>query len=181
MSWKTHGATPRDNTQKVANATVRKKSNMPSKFEPLIHVCLYKGCCWVGTLGTTQHKASLPPPPRRRRGTARHKTGRHTEIPTPPLCLLHVHVIFKLDKFRIRNCLAHQNCARLRFGAVGSPRITDPVGSKTPRLPPQKRIRGSRITYPINPPFPTPWQNDPLFPGPSMQTRDDPAVSNNNT
>ena len=85
MSWKTHGATPRDNTQKVANATVTNKSNMPSMSEPLIHVCLYKGSCWVGTLGTARHKASLPPPPHRRHGTARHKTGRHTEIPTPPL------------------------------------------------------------------------------------------------
>ena len=25
-----------------------------------------------------------PPPPHRRHGTAQHKTGRHTEIPTPP-------------------------------------------------------------------------------------------------
>ena len=75
------------------NATVTKKSNMPSKYEPLIHVCLYKGSCWVRTLGTARHKASLPPPPPpwgARHGTARHKTGRHTEIPTPPpLTLLH--------------------------------------------------------------------------------------------
>ena len=62
MSWKTHGATPRGYTQKLANATVTKKSNMPSKSEPLIHVSLYKGSCWVGTLGTGRHKASLAPP-----------------------------------------------------------------------------------------------------------------------
>ena len=92
MSWKTHGATPRDNTQKVANATVTKKSNMPSKSEPLIHVCLYKGSCWVGTLGTARHKASLPPPPPIG-GTARHGTAQnraaHGDSNPPPLCLLH--------------------------------------------------------------------------------------------
>ena len=86
MSWKTHGATPRDNTQKVANATVTKKSNMPSKSELLIHMCLYKGSCWVGTLGTARHKASLPPPPPIG-GTARHgtKQGGTRRFRPPPL------------------------------------------------------------------------------------------------
>ena len=87
MSWKTHGATPRDNTQKVANAKVTKKSNMPSKSEPLIHVCFYKGSCWVGTVGTARHKASLPPPPIG--GTARHGTKhggtRRFRTPPPPM------------------------------------------------------------------------------------------------
>ena len=91
MSWKTHGVTPRDNTQKLANATVTKKSNMPSNSEPLIHVCLYKRSCWVGTLGTARHKASLPPPPPIG-GTARHgtKQGGTRRFQPPPLTLLHM-------------------------------------------------------------------------------------------
>ena len=45
----------------------------------------------LSAVGVPWHKASLPPPPPWRHGTARHKTGRHAEIPTPPphLTLLH--------------------------------------------------------------------------------------------
>ena len=41
--------------------------------------------CRCSAAGVPWHKASLPPPPPPwRHGTARHKTGRHTKIPTPP-------------------------------------------------------------------------------------------------
>ena len=61
---------------------------MPSKSEPLIHVCLYKGSCWVGTLGTARHKASLPPPPpiggTARHGTAQNRAAHGDSDPPPP-------------------------------------------------------------------------------------------------
>ena len=59
-----------------------------SKASNLVHKASLVHCA----VGVPWHKASLPPPPPPwRHGTARHKTGRHAEIPTPPpsLTLLH--------------------------------------------------------------------------------------------
>ena len=96
MSWKTHGATPRDNTQKVANATVTKKSNMPSKSEPLIHVCLYKRFLlgrntWHGTA-----QGLFAPPPIG--GTAQNRAAHGDSDPPPPYayCTVHWHCTLSL-------------------------------------------------------------------------------------